>query len=361
MPESYHLFPINDVLPPAGKPDFTQLIKVLNHEVPDRPTLFEFFLNDRLHQKLSGIEITPDMNWLDHELVRMKAFERAGYDYLTVLLPGMSFRTIEIHREASVSQNEGAAIWDRESYESYQWPDPESLDYGVLDELGQHLPAGMKLIVYGPGGVLENAIELVGYENLCLLIMDDPQLSMEIFAQIGARLQRYYALAAPHESVGACISNDDWGFKTQTLFSPRMMRKFVFPWHEKIAATIHETGKPAILHSCGYFEKVIEDVITDMKFDGRHSYEDNILPVEDAYEAYHERIAILGGIDVDFVCRSDPKAVVERSMAMLERAADRGSFALGTGNSVPEYVPDEGYFAMIRAALDLRSTIKETH
>jgi uroporphyrinogen decarboxylase len=39
---------------------------------------------------------------------------------------------------------------------------------------------------------------------------------------------------------------------------------------------------------------------------------------------------------------------------MLERTAGRGGYALGTGNSVPDYVPDENYLAMIRAALDLR-------
>jgi hypothetical protein len=32
---------------------------------------------------------------------------------------------------------------------------------------------------------------------------------------------------------------------------------------------------------------------------------------------------------------------------------ERG-YALGTGNSVPEYIPDEKYFAMTRAALDER-------
>ena len=35
---------------------------------------------------------------------------------------------------------------------------------------------------------------------------------------------------------------------------------------------------------------------------------------------------------------------------MLERAARHGAYALGTGNSVPEYVPQENYFAMIAAA-----------
>ncbi len=36
---------------------------------------------------------------------------------------------------------------------------------------------------------------------------------------------------------------------------------------------------------------------------------------------------------------------------MLERTAGRGGYALGTGNSVPDYVPDENYFAMIRAGV----------
>jgi uroporphyrinogen decarboxylase len=95
----------------------------------------------------------------------------------------------------------------------------------------------------------------------------------------------------------------------------------------------------------------MDDVIDDMRYDGKHSYEDTIQPVESAYDQYSRRIAILGGIDVDFVCRSTPEAVYERSMNMLKR---RRSYALGTGNSVPEYVPDRNYFAMIRAALDLR-------
>ena len=132
------------------------------------------------------------------------------------------------------------------------------------------------------------------------------------------------------------------------------MRKYIFPWHKKIVAQIHAAGKPAILHSCGNFSQIIEDIVEEMAFDARHSYEDTIWPVEEAYEALHGRIAVLGGIDVDFVCRSSTEAIYARSSAMLRQVKRRGGYALGTGNSVPEYVPDEGYFAMIRAALDQR-------
>jgi uroporphyrinogen decarboxylase len=186
------------------------------------------------------------------------------------------------------------------------------------------------------------------------MILDHEQLAYDVFEAVGSRLTRFYEIAAAHPTVGACISNDDWGFKTQTMLSPEDMRRFVFPWHEGISAAIHAAGKPAILHSCGYFEGVIDDIVSDMKYDGRHSYEDSILSVEDSYERYHDRIAILGGIDVDFICRHTPDQVYERSKRMLERSAGRGAYGLGTGNSVPEYVPDEAYLAMIRAALDAR-------
>ena len=97
-----------------------------------------------------------------------------------------------------------------------------------------------------------------------------------------------------------------------------------------------------------------DSIIDDIGYDGKHSYEDAIQTVEEAYEEYGSRIAILGGIDLDYVCRSTPQEVYSRSKAMLEQTSDRGGYALGTGNSVPEYVPFENYYAMISAALDLR-------
>jgi uroporphyrinogen decarboxylase len=209
----------------------------------------------------------------------------------------------------------------------------------------------MKLIVMGPGGVLENVTFLVGYEGLCYLLADDPELVEEIFDAVGSRLVKYYEAALQYDSVGACISNDDWGFNTQTMLSVPDMRKYVFKWHTKIAATIHNAGRPAILHSCGQLSAVYEDIITDMKYDAKHSYEDKIQPVEAAYDALNPRIAVLGGLDLDFVCRKTPREVYGRACAMLEKTRERGGYALGSGNSIPYYVPLENYLAMIAAAV----------
>jgi uroporphyrinogen decarboxylase len=332
------------------EPEFENLLKVLRRERPGWPTLFEFFLNGPFYEKLTGKSLGErDKDWVWGMLnpTITEAFRAAGYDYVTVLGSAMKFETGEIERKETISLNAGSLINDRKSYESYKWPEPDSFDYTDLKRAKDLLPAGMKLIVYGPCGVLENAISLVGFERLCMLLADDAELVKDIFDAVGSRLVRYYEICAAFDSVGALIVNDDWGFKTATMLSPADMRRYVFGWTKRIVETIHKAGKPAILHSCGNLERVMDDIIDDMKFDGKHSFEDVIMPVEQAYEKWGGRIAILGGIDMDFMCRSTPQQIKQRCEAMLAKTSEKGGYALGTGNSVPEYVPYQHYLAMI--------------
>jgi uroporphyrinogen decarboxylase len=332
------------------KPTFENLLKVLRREKPERPTLFEFFLNGPFYENLTGKSLGvegKDWIWGQFNPVITEAFRIAGYDYVTVLGSQMKFETAQIERKATISLNAGSIITDRASFESYKWPDADSYDYRDLERAKKELSAGMKLIVYGPCGVLENVIAIVGFEQLCMLMADDADLVRQIFDAVGSRLVRYYEICAAFESVGALIVNDDWGFKTATMLSPADMRRYVFGWTKKIVEVIHKAGKPAILHSCGNLERVMDDIIDDIKFDAKHSFEDVIMPVEQAYEKWGGRIAILGGIDMDFMCRSTPEQIRRRCEAMLAKTSKKGGYALGTGNSVPEYVPFDNYIAMI--------------
>ena len=341
-------------LPPANRmPDFDNLLAVLHRERPRRPTLYELFLNDRLYRRFARPDIlaAADLDKpLDRYRVRISAYERAGYDYAHYDTP-FAFPADPIHQANSISQNEGAVIHDRETFNACPWPDMERVDYSLLDPIAALLPPKMKLVANCPSGVLENAVRLVGYEALCLLIHDDPDLTSDVFAQVGKRLVANARTLVAHPAIGALMCNDDWGHRTQTMISPAAMRQYVFPWHQQMIEAAHRHGKPALLHSCGNPAQIMEDII-GIGFDARHSYEDNISPVEDFYDAWHKRIAVLGGIDVDFLCRQPLEAVTARSKAMLARAAADGAYALGTGNSVAPYIDDDRYCAMTRAALE---------
>lgn len=332
---------------PQPKPDFNNILRVLRRQNPARPTLFEFFLHDALYDELCQGRTFRDDDGFGAWRKRLHAYWTAGYDYLTIMATDFRFIIPAVPHLASKSQNIPGPITDRASFKAYNWLDPDDFNNKRLDVIADELPSGMQLIVWGPGGVLENVTSLLGFETLCYMQLEDPDLLQEICDQVGSRLVRYYERAVIHPAVGAIISNDDWGFQSQTMLSPAAMRQYIFPWHKKIAATAHAVGKPVILHSCGNLHEVWEDIIEDMAYDGKHSFEDKIQPVESVYEQYGSRIAIMGGFDLDFTCRSTPAQIRARVQAMLRQVGDRGGFAVGTGNSVPYYVPTENYLAMI--------------
>ena len=63
-------------------------------------------------------------------------------------------------------------------------------------------------------------------------------------------------------------------------------------------------------------------------------------------------MAVLGGIDVNYLITASEYEITARCKKMLDRASSRGGYALGSGNSIPDYVPDEKYFALLRAIGD---------
>ncbi|MEN8156524.1 MAG: uroporphyrinogen decarboxylase family protein [Bacteroidota bacterium] len=338
-----------------SEPDIENLYKTLRREKADRPVLFEFIVNLDICQEAAQLNTRPEQGSLEYYRMIIDGFKNLGYDHAPVYTVGSDIYSFEKGNTESLdsrSQNQGALITDHESFEKYRWRDAKSANYDIYHQLSAHLPDGMKLLGFSNGGILENATDIVGFENLATIYLMDPGLAREVFDNIGKQLLEFYSIISSIESVGACVVNDDWGFKTQSIFPPEMMEEYVFPYTRKIVQAIHDNGKPAILHSCGYLKELMNVIIDDLKLDGKHSFEDGIYPVEDAWEWWHDRIAIMGGIDVDYLARRSPEEIYQRAMKLLEQTFDHGGYALGSGNSIPGYIPRENYFAMLRAAAD---------
>jgi uroporphyrinogen decarboxylase len=81
--------------------------------------------------------------------------------------------------------------------------------------------------------------------------------------------------------------------------------------------------------------------------DGKHSYEDTILDVREANARYGGRMALLGGIDVDFLCRASEAEIRQRVRDTLVHCNPGGGYCLGTGNTVANYIPLENYLIML--------------
>lgn len=321
-------------------PDFNRLRKVLLREgKPDHVPFYELFVNLPVMEKILGkkLEVRATVEF----------YHKAGYDYVPAW-PGLKMELGSL-----VDTSQGYPIKDRETFKRYCWPDPSSISFSEFETLKSVLPPGMGIIGQS-AGIFERAEQLCGYQNLCFLLEDDRKLVHEIFERLGVLYENMYAGMAAIKEVGAVVISDDLGFKTQTLLSPNDLREFVLPRHKKLAEIAHSNGKPCILHSCGNLSEIMEDLIEDVGIDAKHSYEDAILPVTEAKKLYGDRIAILGGFDVNRLCRSTQREIRQYTDFLLSEIGDSGGYALGSGNSIPEYVPLENYLTMLAAGWQSR-------
>ncbi len=97
------------------------------------------------------------------------------------------------------------------------------------------------------------------------------------------------------------------------------------------------------------------DDLINAGIDAKHSNEDQIAPFEKWIELYNERIGLFGGIDVNVLTLNGYdevyRIVLEKGTEFRKMAKGYG---IGSGNSIPGYVPPESFKAMVDAAGEIR-------
>jgi len=233
-------------------------------------------------------------------------------------------------------------------FEQFEWPDSWQADTRALEWYEENLPEDMCVI--GGGGFAhfaEHLAWLMGYETLCTSLYDQRDLVEAIAGRLLELNRKIVELMVQFDRVKFIWGSDDMGFRSGPLISPDDLRQLVLPGHRLMATIAHEAGRPYLLHSCGKLDQIMPDLVDNVKIDARHSFEDTIEDVRDARDRWGDRIALLGGIDVDFLCRSGEAAIRERTRRTLEKCMPGGGYCLGTGNSVANYIPLENYLAMV--------------
>ncbi len=349
------------MLSDAPSPDFERLLKVLWRQgEPDRVPFIELFADPEVMSAVVGAPIpnpVPDDREL-RELVLTRIIQfwyECGYDYVPVW-PDLDLPTRRLKADDTAALARQEREWVDESqgiinswrdFEAYPWPRPEDIDYSRFEFISRHLPEGMKIIALGPGGQLEHIMWLMGYVPFATMLKDDPALIQAVAEKVGETLLSIYSTTAEMPSVGAHWIGDDMGFRTSTMVSPEDLQCYVFPWLRRLADIAHAHHMPFLLHSCGNLRLIMDYLIDDVRIDAKHSFEDAIQPVTEAKKLYGDRIALLGGVDIHFLCRSSEDEVRAYTRRLIDACAPGGGWALGTGNSVTNYLPLHNYLAML--------------
>ena len=283
-----------------------------------------------------------------------------GYDFVLAQLPvwWLPRTPLATQDTAPLAHKGGRKYMDEhrgpimtwEDFKRYSWPDPAQVSDRSLAWYEQHLPPDMCLVSDSYAYVFEFLCALMGYEPLCFALFEQRDLVAAIVERLTGIIRGTMRRLASFRRITAVWGMDDMGFKTGTMVSPHDLRELVLPAHRLAAGLAHEAGWLYLLHSCGNLRAIMPDLLDNVGIDAKHSFEDTIEQVTDAKREYGGRIALLGGIDVDFLCRADAPAIRARVRHTLDACLPGGGYCLGTGNSVANYIPIDNYLTMLDEA-----------
>jgi uroporphyrinogen decarboxylase len=333
--------------------------------IPNRPPLAELFLDIEIVRAIAEQHL--GLRWVAHQPGNresgqafyrnwIEVYYRMGYDFVRVG-GGLAFTGKSVAIEDTAALSRGKRHWAEQGtgpiaswadFEKYPWPKLESIDLSMVEFVARNLPEGMGLFLCPSSGFLEIPLDtLLGYENLCFLLADQPDLVKAVVDRVGELILGYNRRLLGLPRVCGFFQGDDMGFKTGTLIGPADLRQYILPWHKKLAALAHEQGWLYLLHSCGKLDDIMEDLIDDVGIDARHSFEDEGNSVFEFKKKYGKRVTILGGVDVDKLCRLPEPELRRHVRKVLDACMPGGRFCLGSGNSVANYVPMANYLAMV--------------
>ena len=354
---------------PLGKarPDARRFIDAVMGRVhPDRPPLVEYLIDEALRKPITEeilgrawVDPAPgDRAGLEAYLDNFIAFWRGlGYDFVR-FEESLPFAEYEVVGPDACERG-GARHWRDmrrgavtgwEDFERYLWPAVTPASLANYEYLATHLPEGMGLVACHAGGMYEHLSAIFSYEGLCYALFDQPELVAAVAERLGEVMLSFYRQLIELPNLIAVFPGDDMGFRSATLIAPEALRRLILPWHKRFAALAHGRGLPYFLHSCGNLGAIMDDLIEDVRIDAKHSFENAIMPVGEFQTLTGGRIGVLGGIDVDVLARAAEDEVRAEVRRTIETCHPRGRFAIGSGNSIPSFIPVENYLAMVDEA-----------
>jgi len=348
------------------EPDYRHIVSAANNKKPSRLPIYEHIISPLIMEKILDKCFAELINSNHTDLKEFfvnycRFFKEMTYDTVSFEVCIIEF----LPGHGAIMGGRPGPIQNRADFENYPWDELAEMYWQTaakrFDMLCECLPAGMKALGGVGNGPMEISEDLVGFEYLSYMQADEPDLFAELYRKIGDLMVNIWAEFLKRYSDYFCVCRfgDDLGFKTGTLLAPNTIVKHILPQYRRVISLVHKVDKPFLLHCCGNIFEVMEQII-GTGIDAKHSNEDIIAPFEQWLSRYSSRISLFGGVDVDILCQNTPDEIYEKVIDKgRQYRSTANGYALGSGNSIPEYVPTEGYLAMLRAAQQIRLSEKK--
>ena len=344
------------------QPDYMNIVNAALNKETARMPLYEHIISPGIMERITGKSFAHliDGDYTDkREFFRNfcqfqcdMGYDTVSYECLTVkIMPG----------SGALYDNTEGVIKTRADFEEYPWrelPDYFFDSYTpFFKALREEMPEGMKAIGGVGNGIFECAQDLVGFQELCEIKYEDEALYKDIFTKVGETIYAIWERFLPEfgDIYCVCRMGDDLGFKSSTLLRPDDISELILPGYKRIVDLVHSYHKPFLLHSCGRLFDIMDELITVTGIDAKHSNEDAISPYSKWIDDYGDRIGNFGGLDTDALCEMNPCDIEAYTENAYSVCAKKGhGIAIGSGNSIPDYVSVERYVKALETIRRLR-------
>jgi uroporphyrinogen decarboxylase len=346
-------------------PDYQNIVNAAENKKSSRIPLYEHLISHKIMETIQGKKFADLYNGNYKDKVEFfchycNFFLDSGYDTVSYeccvgpIMPGSG--ALGGHKEGVIKtySDFGAYPWDSipdlyfKNYREY---------FQALEEV---MPQGMKGIGGVGNGIFECVQDIVGFQELCYIKADNEELYKALFSKVGDIILQIWEQFLKEFGAVFCVCRmgDDLGYKSNTLLSAEDIRKQIIPQYRRIVDLIHAHGKPFLLHSCGCIFNVMDDIISGARIDAKHSNEDVISPYSRWINDYGNKIGNFGGLDTDVLCDSSSVDLVAYTTEIYRLCEAKGKgTAIGSGNSIPDYVSPSRYKLMLETVHKLRGDI----
>jgi uroporphyrinogen decarboxylase len=198
---------------------------------------------------------------------------------------------------------------------------------------------GKRAIIAHIWGIIEGTSTLLGIENCWLNLGAEPELMMAWFDRYADWLCGLVESCA-NAGVDIITLSDDWGSNQTMLFSPRMWRRMIRPYAERVVQHALSQGLFVNLHSDGYIMQILDDLV-EMGYSSVHPLQESSgMDPQTIKGQYGDKFVIYGSLDVvDGLLAYDGDELTEYITKRFHIYAPGGGFIFNTGHFVQPDIP----------------------
>ena len=181
---------------------------------------------------------------------------------------------------------------------------------------------------------------MVGTENVLVGMYDEPDWITDMFeTYLTTSLALCQKILDAGYEFDGLFWYDDMGYKGAPFFSPTLYRELLKPYHKRAVDWAHERGLVTELHSCGYIEPLLDDVVdTGVEMLNPLEVKAGMDPAR-LKRLYGDKLAFHGGINAQLWDNPElVRAEMERIIPMMKEG---GGYVFASDHSIPNSVSFE--------------------